>query len=219
MHSCGTALLKITDKWMEAIDMGLFVGTVFLDLRKAFDLVNHDVLVEKLRIYGLSNSSLEWFQSYMSDRTQCSQINGVLSHPSKVVCGVPQGSILGPLLFLVYINDMGLSLKYCMYDMYADDTTFYVMGKNINEINDKLTVDMCSISNWCKANKMVMNTNKTKTMLIGSQQRLPTLNDVEKLSVEVNGCVLANVELEKLLGVYIDPRLSWNTHIDHVYSV
>ncbi|KAJ8034837.1 hypothetical protein HOLleu_21844 [Holothuria leucospilota] len=114
---------------------------------------------------------------------------------------------------------MGLSLRHCMYDMYADDTTFYVMGRNINDINEKLTADMCAISKWCEVNKMVMNTHKTKTMLLGSHQRLSKFIENETLSVEVNGCLLENVECEKLLGVYIDPTLSWNSHINYIYSL
>ena len=140
----------------------------------------------------------------------------MILNPQKVVCGVLQGSILGPLLFLIYINDMGLSLR---YDMYADDTTFYVIGSDINDINDKLTADMCAISKWCEVNKMVMNTNKTKTMLLGSQQRLSKFKESATLSVEVNGCLLENAESEKLLGVYIDPTLSWNSHINYVYPL
>ncbi len=112
---------------------------------------------------------------------------------------------------------MGQSLKYCMYDMYADDSTFYVIGENIMEINDKLTDDMNVINTWCKANKMVMNTDKTKTMLLGSQQRLSKMN--ERLTVKVNECILENTDCEKLLGIYVDPSLTWSAHILYLVKV
>ena len=117
----------MTDTWLKAINEGKLVGCAMIDFRKAFDLVDHDLLLHKLRIYKFSETSLSWFKSYLDNRTQQVVINNSSSSSGDVVCGVSQGSILGPLLFLLFINDLPLSLKNSSVsvDLYADDTTFY----------------------------------------------------------------------------------------------
>ena len=161
-HSCETALLKIINDWNNSIDNGYLIGSVFLDLRRAFDLVNHSILINKLLIYGLSEISVAWFESYLSNRQQSTYVNGVISAPLPVKCGVPQGSILGPLLFILFINDMDQSISYCSAHMYADDTTFYIEGKSVEDLNSKLNEDMANVSKWCTNNKLVINSNNLK---------------------------------------------------------
>ena len=109
LHSTESILIKMTDDWLEAMDKGKLTGVIFIDLRKAFDLVNHELLLAKLRIYGFSPSTLRWFRSYLNDRHQQVSLNGELSERECLACGVPQGSILGPTLFLLFINDLPLS--------------------------------------------------------------------------------------------------------------
>ena len=124
-----------------------------------------------------------------------------------------------PLLFLIYINDMDICLQHCSADVYADGTTFYVNAKSIAELNEKLGEDMKRISSWCINNRMVINTSKTKAMLIGSRQKLSALENDKELSVVVNAVSLQNVSCEKLLGIMIDNHLTWNDQIDHICSV
>ena len=108
-HSIESILIKMTDDWLEAMDQGLYTGAIFLDLRKAFDVVNHDLLIAKLQIYGCSPSTLLWFKSFLTDRRQCVNLSGTVSDTEVLSSGIPQGSILGPALFLLFINDLPLS--------------------------------------------------------------------------------------------------------------
>ena len=133
-HSCNTALIKLIDQWMENIDKGDIIGSLFIDFRKAFDMVDHLLLLKKLTHYKLSNASLNWFQSYLSNRVQCIKSDNGMSEFSEMLSGVPRGSILGPTLFLLFINDLPLYLKHCLADLYADDSTVHVSGKNKPEI-------------------------------------------------------------------------------------
>ena len=116
---------------MECIDKGDIVGTLFVDFRKAFDLVDHPILLNKLYLYKFSHSAIKWFESYLSNRQQAIVFNNRLSYFERVRSGVPQGSILGPTLFLVFINDLPLTLKHCKWDFYADDATVHVQSKDL----------------------------------------------------------------------------------------
>ncbi len=138
---------------------------LFLDLSKAFDTVAHDVLLLKLRHLGLKLSVVNWFASYLEDRSQCCRVDGHLSSPQRVSSGVPQGSILSPLLFICYINDLPSSLRKSAAFLYADDTALLVKGKSVNDINIDLNAEMCAVEKWFGANKLAVNSLKTKSML------------------------------------------------------
>ena len=131
------------------------------------------MLLKKLQCYKCSDLSLSWFKSYLSHRTQRVALNSNVSEPSKIVHGVPQGSILGPLLFLLFINDLPLSLqsKSTYIDLYADDITIYYIGQDKDELEKQLQSSLDNLKMWCKENGMVLNTEKTKVMLIMSRQR------------------------------------------------
>ena len=124
-HSCQTSLTKMVDNWFTAMNNNEIVGTVLLDLSKAFDLVNHQILKQKLTAYKFSHSSQRWFDSYLSNRYQQVQISGKLSESKEIKAEVPQGSVLGPLLFILYINDLTLYIIYCLLDLFADDGTLH----------------------------------------------------------------------------------------------
>ena len=133
---------------------------VTLDLQKAYDTVNHAILLAKMKALGMTTDAVNWFQSYLSDRQQIVDVNGILSNAKHVTCGVPQGSILGPLLFLIYVNDMPGAVK-CKLLLYADDSALMVSGSNVTEIETTLTVEHNSIHKWLVDNKLSLHLGKT----------------------------------------------------------
>ena len=157
IHSTITALLGATDTWAYNIDRGKINAVVFLDLKKAFDTVNHEILLSKLNNYGIHGISYNWFKSYLDNRTQKCSINGSLSKTCSLSCGVPQGTILGPLLFLLYINDLPNCLTNCVPWMYADDTHLTYAGDNTGDIESSLNHDLENVKKWLIANKLTLN--------------------------------------------------------------
>ena len=214
-HGCQTALVKLIDSWAECIDRGDMIGALFLDFRKAFDLVDHSILLEKLALYKFSSSALQWFKSYLSNRQQTIECDNGLTGFSHVLSGVPQGSILGPTLFLMFINDLPLCFKHCSSDLYADDTTVHSKDSNVNNIENNMICDFKNAIEWSKPNKMQLHYGKTTCMLAGTRQRL---NLSHKLNIQVGDICIQNVSKQKLLGIYIDENLSWSSHIDYLCS-
>ena len=213
-HSCQTALIHLVNNWIKHVDDGKLIGSVFIDLRKAFDLVDHSILLYKLKLHHFSEHSLSLFQSYLSNRNQVVKHGNLFSTPKTVESGVPQGSILGPTLFLIYINDIQLTLSKSNIDLYADDSTLSVAGSCISEIQTKLQSDINSVLKWCSINNMLINPNKTKCMLIGNNKKINT----DSLNLNINGMCIENVESHKVLGLHIDKNLKWKTHINKTCS-
>jgi hypothetical protein len=157
------------DDLLENMDKGKINCVVFLDVRKAFDCINHKILLKKILNYlGISGIPLNWFKSYLSDREQQCLVNGHLSSPRKIKCGIPQGSVLGPLLFLLYINDMPDSLKYSIPSLYADGTEIYLSSKDCDDIVIKINLDLENIRKWMLRNKLQIHPTKSKYLFIGS---------------------------------------------------
>ena len=160
---------------MDKFDNGLVTGAVFIDLAKAFDTVDHQLLLTKLENIGLDVNAVAWFKSYLSNRSQVTAINQSYSSPRPVPVGVPQGSILGPLLFLVYINDLSNCMKHCKIMQYADDTLIYYSAKSPQDIEIILNEDLKSASTWFNDNLLTLNYTKSKFVLFGSSRRLKVL--------------------------------------------
>ena len=212
IHSTVTALLEATDSWAYNIDIGKINAVIFLDLKKAFDTVDHEILLSKLDSYGISGNSLKWFQSYLENRMQQCSVGGSLSDSRLLTCGVPQGTILGPLLFLLYMNDLPNCLSHCEPRMYADDTHLTYADNNVGSIESCLSEDLLNVHTWLNANKLTLNMTKTEFMLIGSGQRLNTI--AVSPSLLMNGTRVKQVASTKSLGITIDDKLSWNNHIE-----
>ena len=214
-HSCETAVLQMINKFHEAINNGQIIGMVMVDFRKAFDLVDHTLLLKKLRHYKISNETLLWFSSYLLNRKQKVVINNIESTTENIVCGVPQGSILGPLLFLMFINDLPLYTDNVNTDLYADDTTIFQISNSQHFIEQNLQLALRKLSVWCKLNGMLLNTEKTKVMLITTLQKRLHLHD-NILNLTFNNDTLKNVDNDKVLGVHIDNNLTWSIHIQFI---
>ena len=177
LHSVLTCLLKCNNDWYLNIENGTYTSVTFIDLKEAFDTVNHEILINKLQLYGVAGKELRWFQSYLSSRKRCCKVNGKLSDLEEVTCGVPRGSCLGPLLFIIYINDLPpLSIKHSLVIVYADDTSLSFSSNSISTINEKVNEDLECLNTWLAGNKLSLNVAKTNNIVVGSRKRLKIFN-------------------------------------------
>ena len=213
-RSTQTALLQMYDRWVRAAhgdghgQPGQLSGVVLLDLSAAFDLVDPNLLLQKLKTYGFEESTLAWMYSYLTDRQQAVWIDHALSSLKSCQVGVPQGSNLGPLLFLVFYNDLPYSVD-CPVDAYADDSTMTVTGSTVEEIGAKLTENCQVVSNWMLENRLKLNADKTHLMTVGTGARLRMQNS--KIKVVMDGIDIeeSNEKFETLLGCMIEPDLKF----------
>ena len=182
---------------------------ILLDFAKAFDTVNHQILLDKLHYYGIRGNALKWFQSYLEDRQQCTEIGNTQSKLEYIKCGVPQGSILGPLLFLLYINDIVLSSNIFNFTLFADDTSLFYSHKNVEEAVITMTQELANISEWLAANKLSLNVGKSKLLVFNNKKQID-------VNLTLNGEPLKEVDHAKYLGILIDNKLNWVPQINAV---
>ena len=181
-YSTSYALLNLTEAIMKALDSGNFACGVFVDLHKAFDTVDHSILLSKLCHYGVRGLTKKWFQSYLPNRKQFVSINGFVSSTSSIASSVPQGSVLGPLLFLLYINDLHVAIKHCTVHHFADDTNLFIINKSLKRLNKLLNSDLKNITNWLNANKISLNVSKTELIIFKPKRKLLDFNMEIKLN-------------------------------------
>ena len=216
-RSTQTALLQIYDRWVQGAADGQVSGAVLLDLSAAFDLVTPEILLSKLKIYGVDSSFLAWIESYLTGRYQGVWIDHAMSSCLPCDIGVPQGSNLGPLFFIIFANDLPFILN-CSMDQYADDSTLSATGKDVSDINNKLDENCEVVSNWMEENKLKLNADKTHILTLGTEQRLRLPGN--KVSVKMDDFALQESpeQFETLLGCCIEPHLKWHKQITELLS-
>ena len=185
---------------------------MFLDLSKAFDTIDHQILFTKLEHYGIRDVALQWIKSYFSCRQQFVQINQTCSSMQTIKCGVPQGSILGPLFFILYINDLPKASKLTELLLFADDTSIFFSHSNPNYLENVLNNELLNIDVWLRCNKLSVNIKKTNYVTFSPSQR--KLN--HSFSLSFGGQPLIQSNATKFLGVYLDEHLTWKYHINFV---
>ena len=156
-HSTEFAGIAFSDYIRRGMDLGFLTGAVFIDLRKAFDSVDHELLISKLESYGLRDIELDWFRNYLTDRKQLVSFGKEISDPCLITSGVPQGSILGPLLFVLFVNDLPIVLERCQILMYADDTVIYFTASNAQETRSTLTSELAKVNDWLLDNSLFIH--------------------------------------------------------------
>ena len=201
-------MANLTDYVKGEIAAGRLVGMVCIDLRKAFDTVDHSILLDKLHFIGASSSAVNWFRSYLSRRRQCVDVSGTWSDFMDVTCGVPQGSILGLQLFLIYINDMYSSLS-CRLSLYADDSALFFSHKEPSTIASRLSAELSRCKCWLTDNKLSLHVGKTECLLFGTRRRS---SKVGEFNVTCDGTAVDRVMSVTYLGVILDANLSGTDH-------
>jgi len=214
-HSTSQALIEAIDQCYKNIDGGNFAVAIYIDFEKAFDTVSHDVLLAKCYHYGLRGTIYEWHKSYLTCRQQFTVVNGCSSSLAPLLNGVPQGSILGPLLYLIYVNSIqNISLDFYPR-LFADDTNLFLFAGELDELQLKANLALDQFQNWCLVNKLKINVSKTCYIFFKSRRNVsPPL----AFHLFLNGQEIEQKSSSKYLGIHIDDDLNWHTHINYIYA-
>ena len=206
--STNDALIDFTDYVYDNIHHNNFVLSLFLDYSRAFDTINHSILLDKLLFYGIRGNAYNWIRSYLLERSQFVEYNGGISTVSTLESGVPQGSVLGPLLFVIYVNDFFKCSNKLKFILYADDTTALYSSPNLDLLVDTVNDELVHVDEWTKANKLSVNLDKTKFMIFSTKSSIGNFN------VKLNNQSIERVNCFKFLGIFIDQSLTFKDHIN-----
>ena len=208
-----STIADLTEDLFQNINKGNTTLAAFVDLCKVFDTINTMILLEKLRHAGIRGSVFNWCKNYLSNHSQCTYPNGVKSCTLPITCGVPQSSVLGPLFFLVYVNDVKNAVTSCGVKLYADDTVLYQPGLNQEEAKGKLQKSVDSFKQWCAINVLTINVPKTKVIVFASRSKSEKCKNI---SIQIGGVKLKVVPSFKYLGLTLDSTLNYTNHIASV---
>jgi len=203
-----SAIAATLEQIYDALDEGYYVGAVFIDLTKAFDVVNHSKLLERLDDLGIRGISNDLLKSYLTNRSQCVKINNVCSNELNIKTGVPQGSLLGPLLYLLYIMNIPKHKMISSYNIYADDTNLIAKSKTLDELEKTINKDLRLLSEWLDLSELAINVKKTNYIIF----KVPN-KKYNQIELKINGSTIQNVSCVKYLGIYIDEFLKWDKQI------
>jgi Reverse transcriptase (RNA-dependent DNA polymerase) len=206
-HSTETALITLTDNIVQSFEKKKIVLTIFLDFKRAFETIDRTILIDKLKKYNFGVETIEWFISFLSNRKQVVKINGKYSDEIDVDLGVPQGSKIANILFILYVNDLVNHLKDCSVIMYADDTSISVSCNTVSEATEIMNNVLKTVSDWLKFNRIALNISKCKYMIFENKSKKNTTNDP---IIEIDGILIEKVNQIKYLGIIVDEKLNFN---------
>ena len=202
------SLIEIVENIRNCMDKSNYGCGIFIDLKKAFDTVNHTILIQKLEHYGVRGKSLDWFSSYLIGRTQYTFCNNHSSQVKEITCGIPQGSVLGPLLFLLYINDLPNISKIFKFYLFADDTNIFYQNSNLEDLQRIINCELKKLSMWLNANRLALNISKTNFVIFAAKNK-PT----STVTLLLNKKAIQQADYVKYLGILIDSQLTFKNHI------
>ncbi|XDV44073.1 hypothetical protein PO909_012422 [Leuciscus waleckii] len=209
-RSTSMALIELVDRLTNCIENKKYAVGIFIDLKKAFDTVDHEIMLKKMERYGIRGVGYNWIKNYMENRSQFVQMGNHRSVSLSISCGVPQGSVLGPKLFILYLNDIFKVSNVLKFTVFADDTNVFCCGDNLQRMMEMVTIEMNKLKLWFDSNKLSLNLNKTKFMVFGNR------NINTDVRLVTDNQIIERVYEYKFLGVVLDHKLCWKPHIKNL---